>query len=141
LITRTQALSAGLSEDALRHRLRTGGPWKVVLPGVYLTYDGLLTAGQREQTTALYAGPDYAITGLAALQRHGVRVPPAETVDVLIPASRKRQSAGFVRTSRTTRMPDQPWFYAGIRWAPAARAAADAARGGLELRDWRGWRG
>lgn len=137
LITRTQALAAGLSEDGLRHRLRTGGPWKAVLPGIYLTHDGMLTAGQREMAAALYTGPDYAITGLAALQRHGVRVPLTETVHVLIPAARKRQSAGFVRTSRTTRMPEQPWFYAGIRWAPAARAIADAARDGLEPRDVR----
>lgn len=137
LITRRQALSTGLTEDALRHKIRTGGPWTVVLPGVYLTHDGQLTGGQREIAAALYAGPDYAITGLTALQRHGVRVPLAEAVDVLIPATRKRQSAGFVRTSRTTRMPEQPWFYGGIRWAPAARAVADAARGGLELRDVR----
>lgn len=34
-------------------------------------------------------------------------------------------------------MPEHPWFYAGIRWAPAARAVADAARSGLELRDVR----
>src|SRR5215469_9554468 len=133
LITRVQALSCGLSADALRHRIRAGGPWKVVLPGIYLTHDGLLTAGQREIAAALYAGPEYAITGLAALQRHGVRVPLAETVDVLIPAAKKRQSAGFVHTCRTYRMPEQPWLSAGIRWAPAARAVADAARGGLEL--------
>lgn len=137
LITRVQALSAGLSEDALRHRLRAGGPWKVVLPGIYLMYDGLLAAGQREIAAALYAGPDYAITGLAALQQHGVRVPLTETIDVLIPATRKRQSAGFVRTQRTTRMPERPLYSGGLRWAPAARAVADAARGGLELRDVR----
>lgn len=135
LITRAQALSVGLSEEALRHRLRAGGPWKVVLPGIYLTYDGALTAPQREVAAALYAQPEYAITGLAALQRHGVRVPLAETVDVLIPAIRKRQSADFVRTVRTNRMPEHPVIHAGIRWAPAARAVADAARGSLEFRD------
>jgi len=108
-----------------------------VLPGIYLTHDGLLTAGQREIAAALYAGPEYAITGLAALQRHGVRVPLAETVDVLIPAMRKRQSAGFVHTTRTHRMPEPPWMSAGILWAPAARAVADAARSGLDLREVR----
>jgi len=137
LITRAQALSCGLSQDALRHRIRAGGPWKVVLPGIYLTHSGMLTGGQREIAAALYAGPEYAITGLTALQRHGIRVPLAETVDVLIPATRKRQSAGFVHTRRTHRMPEPPWLSAGIRWAPAARAVADAARGGLELSDVR----
>lgn len=34
-------------------------------------------------------------------------------------------------------MPRTPWLSAGIRWAPAARAVADAARSGLELREVR----
>jgi hypothetical protein len=97
----------------------------------------MLTGGQREIAAALYAGPEYAITGLTALQRHGVRVPLAEAVDVLIPATRKRQSAGFVRVCRTHRMPELPWMSAGIRWAPATRAVADAARAGLDLREVR----
>ena len=140
LITRAQALSCGLSQDALRHRIRAGGPWKVVLPGIYLTHSGMLTGGQREIAAALYAGPEYAITGLTALQRHGIRVPLAETVDVLIPATRKRQSAGFVHTRRTHRMPEPPWLSAGIRWAPAARAVADAARvGSSYLTSVRSW--
>ena len=137
LITRRQALSAGLSVDALRHRLRQGGPWKVALPGVYLMHSGGLTGGQREIAAVLYAGRGCVVTGIAALQRHGVRVPMSETVDVLIPEATKRQSAGFVRTHRTIRMPEQPLLANGIRWAPAARAVADAARGELDLRDVR----
>lgn len=129
LITRRQVLSTGLSADALRHRLRDGGRWKVVVPGVYLMHSGGLTGGQREIAAVLYAGRGCVVTGLAALQRHGVRVPMSEVVDVLIPEATKRQSAGFVRTHRTTRMPDQPFLANGIRWAPAARAVADATRG------------
>lgn len=40
LITRNQAMSLAMSEDALRHRLRLGGPWQIVLPGVYLSTTG-----------------------------------------------------------------------------------------------------
>lgn len=137
LITRRQALSAGLSADALRHRLRDGGPWKVVLPGVYLMHTGGLTGGQREIAAVLYAGRGCVVTGIAALQRHGVRVPASEVVDVLIPDATKRQSAGFVRTHRTIRMPERPIVADGIRWASAARAVADATRGVLDERDVR----
>lgn len=135
LITRSQALSAGLSPDALRHRLRDGGPWKTVLPGVYLMHNGGLTGSQREVAAVLYAGRECVVTGIAALQRHGVRVPISEMVDVLIPDATKRQSTGFVRTHRTIRMPDRPLVVGGVRWAPPARAIADATRNDLDPRD------
>jgi hypothetical protein len=46
-------------------------------------------------------------------------------------------SAGFVRTHRTSRMPEPPVLRGGLRWAPVARAVADAARGDLGQRDVR----
>src|SRR5271166_5747880 len=134
LVTRKQALTGGMTEAALRSRLRPGGPWKVVLPGIYLAHNGLLTVGQRELAAALFAGKEAVITGAAALMRYGVRVPSSEIVDVLVPHQVKRQSTGFVKVHRTTRMPAQPCLLDGIRWAPPARAAADAARCEVELR-------
>jgi hypothetical protein len=137
LITRAQALSAGLTQDALRHRIRPGGPWTKVLPGTYVARSELLSGAQREIAAVLYAGDKCVITAEAALQQYGVRVPITQTVDVLIPDSAKRQSVGFVRTHRTTRMPEQPVVRDGINWAPAARALADAARFQLNDRDVR----
>jgi hypothetical protein len=137
LITRRQVLAAGVSSDALRHRLRPGGPWIVVLPGVYQARTGPLTAAQREIAAVLYAGQQCVITGPAALQRQGVSVPLTEIVDVLIPDTLKRQSAGFVRTHRTARMPERPWIHGGLRWAPVPRAVADVSRSELDHRDVR----
>jgi len=74
----------------------------------------------------LYAGDGSMITGVASLWRHGIRHPVPETVDVLVPALRKVQSAGFARLWRTSRMPARPWTIGGIRFAPAPRAVADA---------------
>jgi hypothetical protein len=133
LITRSQALSSGMSEAALRHRLRPAGPWKIVLPGVYLAHNGFLTVGQRECAAVLYAGRASVITGAAAAWRHGIRLATRETVDVLIPHDDRRQSTGFVRIHRTVRMPERPWIIDGLRWAPPSRAVADAARGLIEL--------
>lgn len=137
LITRSQALEAGWSEGTLRYRTRAAGPWGVVLPGVYTNHNGPLTGVQREIAAVLYAGRGCVITGQAALQRHGVPIPKTEVVDVLIPHSTRRQSAGFVRVHRTSRMPERPWVSNGIRWAPVTRAVADVARGGLALREVR----
>lgn len=134
LITRSQALSAGMSEAALRNRLRSAGPWKVVLPGIYLSHSGLLTAGQREAAAVLYAGHGGVITGAAAVLRQGLSWPSSETVDVLVPHASKRQSKGFVRVLRTSRMPEAPLRIDGLDWAPPARAVADAVRGHIEVR-------
>jgi hypothetical protein len=137
LITRRQALAAGLTKDALRHRLSPDGSWRIVLPGIYMSHKGDLTIGQREIAAILYAGRGSVITGLAALRRLGVRVPIADTVDVLIPVAKKRLSASFVQIHRTNRMPERPWHVDGMLWAPPPRALADAARCGLVDRDVR----
>src|SRR5215467_7172959 len=36
VVSRSQALACGLTPGALRHRTRPGGPWRTLLPGVYL---------------------------------------------------------------------------------------------------------
>jgi hypothetical protein len=137
LISRAQVQAAGWSVGTLRHRIRPGGPWQAVLPGIYLGTNGPLADGQREIAAVLYAGRGCVLTGAAALRHQGVRVPTTSIVDVLVPLTTKRQSTDFVRMHRTIRMPDQTFVFNGIRWALTARAAADAARGEHDLREVR----
>jgi hypothetical protein len=128
VISREQALDGGMSEDRLRHRLRRGGPWQRLLPGVYLTMTGQPTREQRQIAAIVYAGPSSLITGPAALRNYGIRGPETEMVDVLVPAGRERTSRDFVAIHRTRRLPRQ-WAADGpLRFAPAARAVADAVR-------------
>ncbi len=136
-MSRAQLLEAGWTLAALRYRTRADGPWRPVLPGIYLNHNGPLAGGQRELAAVLYAGRECVITGQAALLRQGVRAPLTDFIDVLVPDSIKVQSTGFVRTHRTIRMPSDSWLRDGVRWAPVDRAVADAARGPLELRDVR----
>src|SRR5271169_2397656 len=70
VITRHQALAAGVTASALRHRLRTGGRWRTLLPGVYIAATGTPTTLQQEMAALLYAGSGSVITGPAALRRH-----------------------------------------------------------------------
>jgi hypothetical protein len=134
IVTRSQALACGLSDNYLRSRVRPGGPWKVILPGIYLAHNGLLTVGQREVAATLHAGAGSVITGRAALARQGVRVPHSDLVDVLIPHDRIRLSTEFVKVHRTKRMPTRVWRTDGLLWAPTARAVADATRSQTDLR-------
>jgi len=137
VISRRQALAAGVTDNALRHRLRPGGPWRGLLPGVYMAATGAPTTLQQEMAALLYAGPGSVITGPAALRSHHIRCELTEIVDVLVPAGRQRRDTNFVRLHRTSRMPARIWEAGPVRYAMPARAVADAVRGMTSLRDVR----
>lgn len=137
VIARRQAVAVGLTDNALRHRLRLGGPWHCLLPGIYVAATGTPTIAQQEMAAMLYAGHSSVITGLAALRHHRIRAPAAEIIDVLIPASRRRRDQAFVRLHRTTRIPKRIWQFGPLKYALPARAVADAVRDLISLRDVR----
>jgi len=133
VITRNQTKDCGMSDSALRHRLRTGGPWQVLLPGVYLSASGAVTTMQRQVAAILYAGPGSVITGPAALAWHRIRVPKTSVVNVLVPEPRRRRDVGFVRLNRTSRMPRMIFPDGQVCYVPPARAVADTVRGMRDL--------
>ncbi len=136
VIARHQARACGLTEAALKYRLRPGGPWQKIIPGVYLAA-GTITAEQREMAALLHAGPRSVLTGSAAVRRYGLRPPSSITIDVLVPLEVRRQSSSFVRVQRSARMPSQIRTTGQIRFAAPGRAVADAVRGLTKLRDVR----
>jgi hypothetical protein len=129
VITRQQALADNMTSHALQHRIRPGGPWRTVLPGVYIAATGTPTIAQQEMAAMLYAGSGSVITGPAALRYHHIREDdPSGLIDVLVPASRQRRDAAFVRLHRTTRLPERIWELGPLRYASPARAVADTVR-------------
>ena len=93
VITRSQILATGMTESALVHRLRAGGPWQRLLPGVFLAVTGAPASDQRDLAALLYAGPGSLLTGTAALRLWGVRAPYSSLIDVLIPDSKQRKNS------------------------------------------------
>ena len=135
VITRSQARECAMSDAALRHRLRPGGPWQVLLPGVYhSTTTGSPARPQRLMAAQLYGGdgdvchhwpgsadpaqPQGAADGFCGRADSAVR--------------RRRRNAGFVRVHRTARMPNVVLWVGEVGYVPLARAVADTAR---SLRD------
>jgi hypothetical protein len=137
VIARSQIRECGMSDAALRHRIRRDGPWQVLLPGVYVSSTGTSTTAQREMAAVLYAGPGSVITGPAALAWHRVRVPRTQMVDVLVPAPRGPRNVSFVRLHSTTRMPSLLFPHRQVCYVPAARAVADTVRGLRDLTEVR----
>ncbi|PSL06115.1 hypothetical protein CLV30_103270 [Haloactinopolyspora alba] len=108
MITRSQALAAGMTLDMLRHAIRSGGPWQRVLPGVYATFSGPLNTLHRLRVAVLYAGDEAVVTGPWGCDMIGLRYGPplGDAVDVLVGHGRGRGSTARVRLVRTRRMPD-----------------------------------
>ena len=128
VITRSQLKNRAMSESALGHRIRDGGPWQVLLPGVYLSSTGTPTPAQRETAALLYAGPGSVITGPSGLVFHRIRGPETSAIDVLVPAGRRRRDVAFVRLHRTARMPAMVFPAGAACYVPPARAVADTVR-------------
>jgi hypothetical protein len=108
-----------------------------LLPSVYLAATGTPTIIQQEMAAMLYAGSGSVITGAAALRYHRIRREPTNLTDILVPATRQRRGAASVRLHRTYRMPERIWELGPLRYAPPARAVADAVRELTSLRDVR----
>ena len=129
VVTRHQAVAeCGLTQKAVEHRIRPGGQWRVILPGIYLTHTGLPSPEQRQMSALLYAGSRSVITGAVAVRLHRLDCAGLNVIDVLVPSDVRRGSAAFVQIERTTRMPDDIYRTGAIRFAPPHRAVADAAR-------------
>jgi hypothetical protein len=138
VVSRGQLLSLGMNDNAMQYRVRTGGPWQALLPGVYLGVTGAPNLLQKEMAALLYAGPRSLITGPVALMHHGLRNREVlETINVLVPHGRRRSSVGFVRLQRTARMPDRIVSIGPLRLVEVARAVADSVRLITDLRDAR----
>jgi hypothetical protein len=57
VVSRAQLLALGMKDNAMQYRLRRGGPWQTLLPGVYLAASGMPSFSQKEMAALLYAGP------------------------------------------------------------------------------------
>jgi hypothetical protein len=137
VLSRAQAFAMGITANGLRHRIRPGGPWQRLLPGVYLALTGQPTREQLEVAALLYAGSGSAITGAAALRRYFVEAPDMGTVDVLVPAGRQPGSRGFAVIHRTRRMPPVVAINGAISFVFPARAVADTVKSLHRLADAR----
>ncbi|WP_232664683.1 hypothetical protein [Pseudonocardia sp. TRM90224] len=127
VVTIDELERSGVSRTTTRHRCRPGGPWRTLLPGIVLLSNAAPTRTHRRNAALLHGGTGTVLTGLDALDLHGMRRMPAPSgpVHVLIPAQRRRVGAGYVLAERTDRLPAAA--AAGrMAIAPIQRAALDS---------------
>ena len=138
VISRAQAAACGMTPGTLRHRVRPGGPWQALLPGVYLAKTGAPGRDQLAMAALLHAGRGERDQRASRVIEAGARVPHTDVVDVLVPASRIRQDGPFVRVHRTRLMPQRVCYCGPVEYTMVPRAVADAARWLTDARAVRG---
>ncbi|WP_367136677.1 hypothetical protein [Saccharothrix sp. HUAS TT1] len=130
--TASELLTLGLPGETLATRCRPNGPWQHVLPGILLLSRTPPSRAQLVRAALRYSGPEALLTGLDALQLHGMRALPA-TGPVQVLVNRAVEPTPRIRITRTRCLPD-PVLRRGFLTVPLARAAVDAARS-LRTRD------
>ncbi len=99
VISREQAISAGITADAVDGRL-ANGRWRRLHPRVYLSADRELTDDARIRAAWLWAGPSAVLTGLAAAFWWGL-VPSAPSLPRLaVGATGRRHCTPGIRVVR-----------------------------------------
>jgi hypothetical protein len=137
LITRRQALQAGLSPAAIRHAVQPRGPWQRLLSGVYVTFTGPLQERHRVRGALLYAGAEAVLSGSVACRGYGMRYVPATAAAVLLVPAHVRRAPISIAAIRRVRSMPVARLIRGIACAPPERAAIDATHEVHGLRDAR----
>ena len=100
LLTRRQALDAGLTPKAIEWRLGSGR-WQVVHPGIYQTLPGRDGWESRAVAALLHAGPGSALSHESAAHEWGLIRQAPDTSTVVIPAERRARPVEGVLIRRS----------------------------------------
>jgi hypothetical protein len=138
VVTRAQALAAGMTPDAVRSRLRSGR-WQVLHRAVYLTFSGPVPRAAQRWAAVLRAGKGAALSHHTAAELVGLGDGPSHAVHVSVPAARRVTPVSGVvlhrsRELHTARHPS--------RLPPQTRVeetVVDLAQGCAALEDAIGW--
>ncbi|GAA4592333.1 hypothetical protein BJY16_000595 [Actinoplanes octamycinicus] len=96
VVTRGQALQAGVRPETVRRHLRSGR-WQRMIPGIYATFTGRPPPGAKRWAAVLHAGPGAMLCRRSAAEETGLAAPGRGAVHVLIPETRRiRPIVGIV---------------------------------------------
>jgi hypothetical protein len=90
IVTRRQALDAGLSTGAIVSKLRSGR-WRQLYRGVYATFTGPVPRRARLWAAVGYAGPGAELSHETAAELHGFAARRSSVIHVSIPPNRRVQ--------------------------------------------------
>lgn len=102
VISRAQAIGAGLSPDVIKFRVRSGR-WQQLHPGVYVTFSGRPDRGAWLWAALLAMGPGAVLSYQTAAELHGLTDKPTSPIHVTVPRQRHVVAVKGVRPHRSDR--------------------------------------
>ncbi len=105
VLTRAQALGAGLSDNAIRWNVGRGR-WQLLHTGVYATFRGPVSLRCRLWAAVLAAGREAVLSHESAAELAGLVDRPAQAIHVTIPVGRKVTALNGVVIHRSKRVED-----------------------------------
>jgi predicted transcriptional regulator of viral defense system len=102
VVSRVQALQAGLSEDMVKFRI-SSDRWRRIHPGVYATFTGELSRWEHLWAAVLSAGPGAALSHQAAAELYRLLDGQAVPIHVTIPHQRRVAAPPGITVHRSRR--------------------------------------
>ncbi len=102
MISRSQAIRAGLTVDMIKFRVRSGR-WRQIHPGVYATFTGVPGRGPRLWAAVLSAGPGAVLSHETAAELHRLIDRPVDEIHVTVPRMRHIDAVSGVSLHRSAR--------------------------------------
>ena len=120
VVSREQAVAAGMTPDAVDHRLRTRR-WRPLHPRVYLAAGHRLDDEVTVRAAVLWAGAGAVLSGVAAAWWHGMVDGAPATVGVTVSRRRCPRPRPGVRVRRRDLGPRRPRTTAAASPSPPGR--------------------
>src|SRR5262252_1108254 len=109
VVTRQQALRAGMSRSAIISKIKRGR-WRKIQPGIYATFTGPISRQAQLWAAVLYAGKGAQLSHETAAELNGLTDRRSSLIHVSIPASRR------VRQPKDVRIHNSVHIDAGARF-------------------------
>jgi hypothetical protein len=87
VVSRSQAMRAGLTVDMIKFRVRTGH-WRQMHPGVYALFTGLPGRSARLWAVVLSSGHGAVLSHETAAELHGLTDKPTDPIHITVPRQR-----------------------------------------------------
>lgn len=138
VITRQQALRAGLTTETIRSR-RESGSWRQLYRGVYLVTSGPPDRDARLWAAVLYCGRGAVLSHATAAELHGLEVTQPLPIHVSIPSRRRITAPPGLRVHLTSRPLDPPQGHRDPPHTPICDTLLDLADATTDLDELCGW--
>ena len=138
VVSRSQALRAGLSADMIKFRLR-GGWWRPVHRGVYLTFTGAPGHSAQLWAALLGAGPGAVLSHETAAELQRLADKPADSIHLTVPWQRRVKAVDGVSVHRCTRAGEIALGYSNPPRTRVEETVLDLAQAAAMFDDVCGW--